>query len=110
MSPTSPLRGDGASRADTGGPPFVGREQELALLERWSEEAAAGHPRVVLGRGEAGTGKTRLLPEAMPIARRLGMDVGLGRCYEDLALPSLPFHEILLPRLEQLPDDARASL
>src|SRR5215470_5748981 len=110
MSPTSPLRGDGASSADKGGPPFVGREQELALLERWFEDAAAGHPRVVLVQGEAGIGKTRLLHEAMAIARRLGMDVGLGRCYEDLALPYLAFHEILLPRLEQLPDDARASL
>ena len=110
MSQTLPLRGDGASSADKGGPPFVGREQELTLLERWFEDAAAGHPRVVLVQGEAGIGKTRLLHEAMAIARRLGMDVGLGRCYEDLALPYLPFHEILLPRLEQLPDDARASL
>ena len=110
MSQTSPLRGDGASSADKGGPPFVGRAQELALLERWFEDAAAGHPRVVLVQGEAGIGKTRLLHEAMAIARRLGMDVGLGRCYEDLALPYLPFHEILLPRLEQLPDEARASL
>jgi predicted ATPase len=110
MSPTSPLRGDRASSLDKGAPPFVGREQELALLEHWFEDAAAGQPRVVLVQGEAGIGKTRLLHEAMTIARRLGMDASLGRCYEDLTLPYLPFHEILLPRLEQLPEDARVSL
>jgi len=110
MSQTSPLRGDSTSSLDKGGPPFVGREQELALLEHWFEDAAAGQPRVVLVQGEAGIGKTRLLHEAMTIARRLGMDVSLGRCYEDLTLPYLPFHEILLPRLEQLPEDARVSL
>src|SRR5262245_14264593 len=109
MSQTAPGP-DSASSIDKGGPPFVGREQELGLLERWFEEATAGHPRVVLVEGEAGIGKTRLLHEAMTIARRLGMDVSLGRCYEDLALPYLPFHEILLPRLEQLPDDASVSL
>src|SRR5262245_44276986 len=110
MSQTSPEHGDNPSSLDKGAPPFVGREQELGLLERWLEDAAAGHPRVVLLQGEAGIGKTRLLHEAMAIARRLGMDVCLGRCHEDLALPYLPFHEILLPRLEQLPDDTRASL
>ena len=72
--------GDSSARIDKGGPPFVGRAQELGLLERWFEEATAGHPRVVLVEGEAGIGKTRLLHEAMTIARRLGMDVCLGRC------------------------------
>jgi class 3 adenylate cyclase/tetratricopeptide (TPR) repeat protein len=82
----------------------------LETLERGLREAAAGRPRVVLIQGEAGIGKTRLLHEAIAIARRLRMEVCFGRCYEDLALPYLPFVESLLPLLEQVPEEARASI
>lgn len=91
-------------------PPFVGRTQELESLEHWFQDAAAGRPRVVLIQGEAGIGKTRLLHEAMSMARALRMDVWFGRCHEDLALPYLPFVEYLLPRLEQMPEDTRRSI
>jgi class 3 adenylate cyclase/tetratricopeptide (TPR) repeat protein len=80
------------------------------VLERCLEDGVAGRPRVVLVQGEAGIGKTRLLQEAISIARRLGMEVWFGRCYEDLALPYLPFVEYLLPRLEQMPEDTRRSI
>jgi class 3 adenylate cyclase/tetratricopeptide (TPR) repeat protein len=103
-------RGESPSSLDKGIPPFVGRTQDLALIDRWFQEAAAGHPRVVLVQGEAGIGKTRLLQEAMSIARRRGMEVCFGRCYEDLALPYLPFVEFLLPQLEHMPEDARQSI
>src|SRR6266481_5099529 len=106
MSSPSP-RGDTSGR---GSPPFVGRTQELDTLERCLREAAGGRPRVVLIQGEAGIGKTRLLHEAIAIARRLRMEVCFGRCYEDLALPYLPFVESLLPLLEQVPEEARASI
>lgn len=109
MSSPSPGHG-GASGLGPGIPPFVGRTQELDSLERCFRGAVAGRPRVVLVEGEAGIGKTRLLQEAMSVARRLGMEVWFGRCYEDLTLPYLPFVEYLLPRLEQMPEDVRRSL
>ena len=90
MSSPSPGHG-GASGLGPGIPPFVGRTQELDSLERCFRGAVAGRPRVVLVEGEAGIGKTRLLQEAMSVARRLGMEVWFGRCYEDLTLPYLPF-------------------
>jgi class 3 adenylate cyclase/tetratricopeptide (TPR) repeat protein len=110
MSRSSPGQGGGPSSLGRGIPPFVGRTQELESLERCFRDAVAGRPRVVLVQGEAGIGKTRLLQEAMSVARRLGMEVWFGRCYEDLALPYLPFVEYLLPRLEQMPEDTRRSI
>jgi signal transduction histidine kinase/tetratricopeptide (TPR) repeat protein len=44
-------------------PSFVGREEELALLEHLASEAAAGRGGVVLLGAESGTGKSRLLGE-----------------------------------------------
>jgi len=57
--------------------PVVGREQELALLERAVERAAEGSPSVVLVSGEGGIGKSTLLAEA---AARTGARALLGRC------------------------------
>lgn len=93
-----------------GAPPFVGRARELAALEQALRDATAGRPRVVLVQGEAGIGKSRLLQETMAIARRISMEVWLGRFHEDFALPYLPFVEYLLPRLEQLPAETRRSV
>jgi predicted ATPase len=91
-------------------PAFVGRREELAGLESCLQGAVAGHPRIVLIPGEAGIGKTRLLHEVRSIALRRGLQVCYGRCYEDLALPYLPFVEILRPHLEQLPADMQQAL
>jgi class 3 adenylate cyclase/DNA-binding CsgD family transcriptional regulator/tetratricopeptide (TPR) repeat protein len=91
-------------------PAFVGRREELAGIERCLQDAVAGHPRVVLIPGEAGIGKTRLLHEVRSIALHRGLQVCYGRCYEDLALPYLPFVEILRPHLEQLPKDMQQVL
>jgi len=63
---------DGQDPADLGvyqgiraGPPgrgaFVGRADELAVLEAAAAEARGGHPKVVLVEGEAGIGKSSLL-------------------------------------------------
>lgn len=110
MDRPSPGRGEGPSSLGQGAPPFVNRTQELGSLERWLQEAAGGRPRVVLIQGEAGIGKTRLLHEAISIARRLRMEICFGRCYEDLALPYLPFVESLIPQLERMPEDATPSI
>src|SRR5262245_12152972 len=82
-------------------PPFVGRKQELALLERSLQEMAAGRPRIMLIAGDAGIGKTRLLQEVRSMAVRHGAQICYGRCYEDLALPYLPFVEALHPLSDQ---------
>jgi class 3 adenylate cyclase/tetratricopeptide (TPR) repeat protein len=43
--------------------PFVGRQSELAGLQRALQLAAAGHGQVVAVKGQAGTGKSRLVHE-----------------------------------------------
>jgi len=91
-------------------PPFVGRKQELALLERSLQEMAGGQPRVTLIAGEAGIGKTRLLQEVRSMAVRHGAQIGYGRCYEDLALPYLPFVEALHPLLDQNREETGRTL
>jgi DNA-binding CsgD family transcriptional regulator/tetratricopeptide (TPR) repeat protein len=45
----------------SGGGVFVGRAEELAVLEAAAAEACGGHPKVVLVEGEAGIGKSSLL-------------------------------------------------
>jgi hypothetical protein len=80
-------------------PPFVGRSAELAQLLAWTAEASTGEPRLVLLRGEAGMGKSRLLNE---LARQLPSDALalIGSCQEDLAVPYMPIADALRPLLE----------
>lgn len=85
-------------------PPFIGRKTELEQLEQCFQAALAGRPQVVLLRGEAGIGKTRLLKEALSIAASLGFETCQGRCLEDVALPYLPFVQSLLTRLGTFAD------
>src|SRR4030095_2802092 len=63
--PLRPVAGD--NRGEMGGrvatPTFVGRIEELELLEAARGRAAGGEPAVVLVGGEAGVGKTRLVAE-----------------------------------------------
>jgi predicted ATPase len=60
--------------------------------------------------GEAGIGKTRLLLEVQTQARRRGVQAGLGRCYEDLTLPYLPFVGAWRTLLEQVPPEVTRAL
>src|SRR5262249_19794078 len=48
---------------------FVGREHELALLDRALDEAQAGQPQVVLITAEPGAGKSRLCHEFLERCR-----------------------------------------
>ncbi|MGE5180653.1 MAG: ATP-binding protein [Acidobacteriota bacterium] len=57
--------------------PFVGRDAELAALERAVEASLAGPPQPVLVEGEPGLGKTRLLDE---LARRSSIRVARCGC------------------------------
>ncbi len=67
-------------RAGLSGAELVGRGRELELLESvWREAAAA--PRLVLVRGDAGVGKTRLVAELAELARARGAVVASTRCF-----------------------------
>ena len=49
----------------TFGSPFVGRQDELAILDRAFAAAGIDGARVILVGGEAGVGKSRLIREAL---------------------------------------------
>jgi class 3 adenylate cyclase/tetratricopeptide (TPR) repeat protein len=61
---------------------FVGRGKELALLLGKLEALAGGRGGCVFVRGEAGTGKSRLVDELRKEARREGVSVVSAYCYE----------------------------
>lgn len=64
-----------------GTPALVGREAELATLTRTWRRAAAGEPGLVLVRGEAGVGKTRLVAELATLVRDRDGVVAESGCY-----------------------------
>jgi len=70
---------------------FVGRERELALLERALREAQSGRPKVVLMTAEPGAGKSRLCHEFVERAR--GMALHDARALSHGRM--LPFHVIV---------------
>ncbi|MDX3190104.1 AAA family ATPase [Streptomyces sp. MN03-5084-2B] len=62
-------------------PGLVGRAAELARLGELWRTAAAGRAGLVLVRGDAGVGKTRLVTELAGAARAEGATVAAGRCF-----------------------------
>lgn len=75
--------------------PFVGRSVEYGWLEERLKVAASGRPQVVVIRGDAGIGKTRIVRELQATATRAGLRVWHGRAREDVALPYLAFEPLL---------------
>ncbi len=75
---------------------FAGRNIEhQALIERY-EHAAAGRPQVVMLRGEAGIGKTRLAREFLAWASAQGAEVLQGGAFESSShMPFQPLVEAL---------------
>jgi DNA-binding CsgD family transcriptional regulator len=67
---------------------FVGREEELAVLEALLEGAFAGEGNLALLAGEPGIGKTRTAEEFAATARRRGAHTLWGRCYEGDGAPA----------------------
>ena len=59
---------------------MVGRQHELALIERKLMRAVEGEPQVIAILGDAGIGKSRLLAEAAPFAQRHGFSAITGVC------------------------------
>ena len=62
-------------------PGLVGRATELARLGEAWRTAAAGRAGIVLVRGDAGVGKTRLVAELAGLARAEGAIVAAGQCF-----------------------------
>jgi DNA-binding SARP family transcriptional activator len=81
---------------------FAGRTVEhQALVERYGS-AAAGQPQVVVLRGEAGIGKTRLAREFLARAVAEGSEVLQGRAFESSTrVPYQPLIEAFRPFMER---------
>ncbi len=80
--------------------PFVGRREELALVELLWSSARKGNTHVVSVTGEPGVGKTRLLSEFRPRGATLDVRVacGGGRAFG-------PFLDVVAAMLGSLPAD-----
>jgi DNA-binding CsgD family transcriptional regulator/tetratricopeptide (TPR) repeat protein len=78
-------------------PTFVGRVEELQILQAARRRAADADPAVVLVGGEAGVGKTRLIAELTARCATEGTRVLAGGCVPvgDGALPYAPIVEAL---------------
>ena len=74
-------------------PVLVGREQELAELQRYLESANEGKGTAVFVSGEAGSGKTRLVNEFLNTAKQRNFSVLSGWCLSNAAVPYFPFVE-----------------
>ena len=117
-----------------GGGEFVGRETQLAALRRIWERVLSGQSHLALVVGEAGAGKTRLAARFAAELHEQGAVVLWGRATADAIVPFEPMVEairtalrtispearrrvagerghlsVLLPELEQLVPEARAS-
>jgi DNA-binding SARP family transcriptional activator len=73
---------------------FVGREHECQLLRAAWEQCREGRRQVVLVKGEAGSGKTRLVVE-FAATLPAGVTVLYGRCEHGADAPYQPFVEAL---------------
>jgi class 3 adenylate cyclase len=88
--PPAASRVSNAARAVPRADPFVGRAGELQQLREALDLAISGTPQVVVITGDAGIGKSRLVHELTPHAVAAGVEVLLGACQEDVAVPYLP--------------------
>ncbi len=92
-------------RVYTKGTVFVGRDEERAILKRALDQAQRGEGKIVLIRGAAGVGKTRIAAEIATEASGRGMLTFVGSCYErEEPVPFIPFVEILEAALAQTRD------
>jgi DNA-binding SARP family transcriptional activator/tetratricopeptide (TPR) repeat protein len=93
--------------------PLVGRARELERMAAAWRSASAGDLRVLVLRGEAGSGKTRLLRAMARDVHAGGATVLAGRCFAEAVTPYGPFAEALRPyasRPESLPEWVAAEV
>ena len=89
-------------------PPLIDRQQEVARIAEALDAAERGEGELLLLRGEAGCGKTRLLQEAIGEASRRGFGTGFGTGLAESVTLYHPWREVLaglqLPRiLDEVP-------
>jgi DNA-binding SARP family transcriptional activator len=92
--------------------PFVGRGEELSVLESAIEDALAGRGRLFVVLGGAGSGKTRLADEAASLAKQRGCRILWGRGWSGGdAPPFWPWTQALRDagRTLETPDDDGAG-
>ncbi len=90
---------------------FVGRRDELAVLEGALDSARAGAPVMVVVHGEPGIGKTRTVAEFARAAEREGAAVLWGTCYQGgITYPYGPWAQALGAFLDGVPRDRVASV
>ncbi|MER6135825.1 AAA family ATPase [Streptomyces sp. NPDC001815] len=101
----------GAVETRSVSPVFVGRADELDVLNDAFARAATGEPQALLLGGEAGVGKTRLIEEFAVRACREGAVVAVGGCVEIGAdgLPFAPFSTALRALRRRLPGELAAA-
>ncbi len=75
-------------------PTVVGRDVELAVIASTLDAGRSGRASTLLLAGEAGVGKSRLVEEAMRIAREGGMQVLRGACV-NIGAAGVPYGPIV---------------
>lgn len=85
--------------------PLIGRQEEMALLEKRLEAAIAGRGGIVMIGGEPGAGKTRLGEEALALGHARGMLPLAGHAYEEHGAPFVTSTEILEQLVRAVPAD-----
>jgi len=76
-------------------PPLVDRQEEVARIAEALDAAERGEGRLLLLRGEAGCGKTRLAQEAAVQAQRRAFATGFGTALSESVVPYHPWREAL---------------
>ena len=83
---------------------LVGREEQLAALDRALTGTSAGRGRLVLVAGEPGIGKTRLAEEVARRAAAQDVRVAWGGCYEGEGAPAFwPWVQVVRELLADVP-------
>jgi predicted ATPase len=84
---------------------FIGRDDELAQLNKALHAAEDRNDSLLTVVGEPGIGKTAFCEQLATHASARAFTVLNGRCYEETSLPYLPFVEALRAHLLQLSDE-----
>jgi DNA-binding SARP family transcriptional activator len=113
-SPTTAVslgEGEGVGDGERGGPVLVGRDAELAVLERLLISSASGRGGVALVSGEAGIGKTRLAEAVAERAVARQGRVAWGRSFESQGAPAFwPWVEAMRGALATVPEPDLGAL
>lgn len=90
--------------AVTAGRVFVGRAEEMSMLDDALHAAESGEQPVLFIAGEPGVGKTAMVAEFARNAHQRGTVVLYGRCDEELAVPYQPWVEAVGHLVDHAPE------